>query len=196
VGIALGVDKDIRRLQVAVQNATLVGMIHGVGHGGHQFGRVARIRGKRGELGFEVRTLDQLHAEVAVFARLADFKDRHDVGMVEFADGLGLDLKAPELIIVGQGSLTDHLDGDGPIHAHLPSPIHDAHAAPAEHFEQLVIAQIPDARSGRSDRVAIARSDARVRRLRRFDLITDLDGVAWDRARREGQCSSHRVDLR
>ena len=93
VGLALGVDHDVRGLQVAVQDAPLVRMVDGPGDRGHRLrGSLGSGGGFRQPLG-EAAALDQLHREVAEALVLADLVDRHDVRVVEVGDRLGLEAK-------------------------------------------------------------------------------------------------------
>ena len=75
---------------------------------------------------------------------LADLVDRHDAGVVEQRDRLGLVLEPPQLVVAGQDAGPDHLQGDGPVEADLPGPVDDAHAAAAELGLDLVVAEVAD----------------------------------------------------
>ena len=108
---------------------------------------VAAARGlslHRRKLLGEVAALDELHAEVALAVVLADLVDRHDPGVVEQGDGLGLVLEPPQLGVVGQDAGLDHLERDGPVEADLPGLVDDAHAAAAELLLKLVVAEVAD----------------------------------------------------
>jgi hypothetical protein len=102
--ILVGPQQDIRRLQVAVQDALLVDVVHrpgerldepcGLGGGvtlaGQPLGEVAPL----GEL--------QGHVEPAVV--LADFEDLNDVRVAQVGENLGLIAKPVELIPPPPGS--------------------------------------------------------------------------------------------
>ncbi len=124
------------------------------GHGGPE------IVPERGELLGEVAPLDELHAEIALVVVLADLVNRHDAGVVQQRDGLGFILEPAQLGVVGQESGLDHLEGDGPIEADLPGLVDDAHAAAAQLFQDLVVAEVADggaARQVTGGPVAVAR---------------------------------------
>ena len=113
VRLALGVEQDVGRLEVAVQDAPLVGVVHRLGRLGHQprprpSGRPCTV----GEPVGEAAALDQLHAEVVLAVVLADLVDRHDVRVVERGDRLGLVPEPPQLVVAGQLAGPDHLEGD------------------------------------------------------------------------------------
>ena len=83
VRLALVVEQDVGRLEVAVEDAALVGVVDGPAASATSR---AAARGSFCEavepLG-EAAALDQLHAEVVLALVLADLVDRHDVGVVE-----------------------------------------------------------------------------------------------------------------
>ena len=92
--VPLRVEEDVRRLQVAVKDAPHVGVLDGFGRLDHQGHGGPGIVLERGELLGEVAPIDQLHAEVALAVVLADFVHRHDAGVIQQRDGLGLVLEA------------------------------------------------------------------------------------------------------
>ncbi len=138
VGLAPLVDQDVRRLQVAVQDAPLVGVMNGLGDGGHQPGRGREIGGEVAQPLVQAAARDQLHAEEALARRLAHLVDRHDVGMVELRDGLGLVLEPDQLGLAGEFGRPDDLEGDQPVQGDLPCLVDDAHSAPAQLRQDLV----------------------------------------------------------
>ena len=93
----------------------------------------------------EAAARDQLHGEVLLAVVLADLVDRHDAGVVEQGDGLGLVLEPAQLVVAGEHAGLDHLEGDGPVEADLPGLVDDAHAAAAQLLVDLVVAEVADA---------------------------------------------------
>ena len=91
----------------------------------------------------------ELHAEVALAVVLADLVDRDDARVIEQRDGLGLVLEPAQLGVVGQHAGLDHLEGDGPVEADLPGLVDDAHAAAAQLFLNLVVAEVADGGAAR-----------------------------------------------
>ena len=90
VRMALVVDQDVGRLEVAVQDAAGVGVGHRLGRLGHQAGGGPRVVLVAAQQRHEAAAGDQLHAEVVLAVVLADLVDRHDARVVEQGDGLGL----------------------------------------------------------------------------------------------------------
>ena len=141
VRLALLVDQDVGRLEVAVQDAPLVGVVHRLGRLGHQPRRGPRVVAVAVEPAGQAAAGDQLHAEVALAVVLADLVDRHDVGVVQRRDRLGLVLEPPELGVAGQNAGPDHLQGDRAVQADLPRLVDDPHAATAQLAADLVVAE-------------------------------------------------------
>jgi len=148
----LHVQEDVARLEVAVQDAALVGVVDGVGERGQEPGGFSRRRpavGSRQPMR-QAATLDELHAQVRMAGVGADLVDGQDVGVVEVGGGLGL---GAEALQVGRGrprAGQQHLEGDDATQAFLPRLVDDAHAAARDLVEHLVIAEVAElARPGR-----------------------------------------------
>ncbi len=107
--LAAVVDQDIGRFQIAVQDSALVGVLHRVGDCRHQLGRRPRLLEFREPLR-EISPLDELHAEEATAVLFADVVDRHDIGMIELGDRLGLVAKPPRGIGTRPPGVTNHLE--------------------------------------------------------------------------------------
>ena len=97
--LALVVDQDIGWFQVAVQDAPFVGMGDSAGDDRHQLSGCSRRTLIFREPFRQVSSFDQLHAEKAATAFLANRVDRHDIGMVEIRKRLGLILESPRIVL-------------------------------------------------------------------------------------------------
>ena len=129
VRLALLVHQHVCRLQVAVQDAALMGVMHGLSHSRDQPGGSARIAGEFLEPPVEAGPVHQLHAEEMLPAALAYLVDRHDVRVIELGDGLRLVLKPNQLGFRCEAARLDHLQGDGPVERDLVG--FEDHAHPA-----------------------------------------------------------------
>ncbi len=127
--LAVLVEQDVRRFQVAVEDAPLVGVVHRQGGLLQQRRGRFGIRDVVGELFIQARPADQLHAEIALAVVVADLQDGHDVRMVERGDRLGLVLEPPQIVVAGQRGRPDHLEGHGAVEADLTGLVDNAHAA-------------------------------------------------------------------
>jgi hypothetical protein len=72
--------QDVGGLEVAVQDAVLVGVMHRPRHRRQQAGRRTRVFLQTRRVLAEVAALDELHGEVRPAVLFADFVDGHDVG--------------------------------------------------------------------------------------------------------------------
>ncbi len=139
LGLAVGGDQDVRRLDVAVDDPAVVGRGERVGDLGDQAG--GGVRGERTLLLDDLRevaALDVLHDEPVLVAVDREVEDGHDVGVVEGRRVTRLALGALE---VGRGptgrepdALEGHLAAEDLV---VPAP-HDAHAAAADLGRQRV----------------------------------------------------------
>ena len=151
MGLAVAIDQDVVGLQVAMQDAALMGMVHGAGDRRHQPGRGAEVLPEAGQLILEAAAVDQLHAEEVLALVLADLVDRHDVRVVEVGRRLGLLAKPLDGVVV-EPVRQDHLQRDRAVEADLPGAVDDAHAAVGDLGLQLVVAEVTDAEREPRDR--------------------------------------------
>ena len=145
-GLPSLVEQDVGRLQVAVDHAALVGVFDRLGDLRHQLGRLAGRQRAVGQPLREALPFDETHGEIMLPLVLADLVDRHDPGMIEIGGRLGLGVEAADVGLVGELAGEDHLERDGPVEADLPGLEDDAHAAAGELADDLVVAEIADAR--------------------------------------------------
>ena len=156
VGAARRIDEDVRRLEVAVQDAAIVGSLHGVGHFRQQRGGLTGRQGAGRQLPCKRRALDESHAVEGEAVTLAHIEDRHDPRMVEPGRGFGLATKSGEIGPAGEVAAQEHFEGDRAAEALLRGAVDDAHTAAADLLDQLVIAEggRKRRRAGREPRTA------------------------------------------
>ncbi len=143
VGPAVRIEQDVRRLQIAVQNAPLVRIMHRPRHGRQQPPGRPEVRRKARPVGGQAAVFEQLHAEVELTLVFADFVDRHDVRVVQVGDHFGLIAKALDLGRLGPATGPDHLQSDPPMEAALPRLVNHAHAALPDFFQVFIVAKGP-----------------------------------------------------
>ena len=141
VRLIVRIDEDIGRLQIAVQDALFVRVLHGAADGGEIAGRVARPQRTAREQSGQRLPLNQSHTEICLSLMLAGVVDGHDVRVYQMSGGLRFAAEARQIFRGGQFAIEDHFESDRAIETALPRLIHDAHAAAADLFEQLVIAE-------------------------------------------------------
>jgi hypothetical protein len=138
---AVGSKEDIGGLEVAVDDTALVGGVDGSRQGFDEAGGLdGRQRLPRQALG-QTAPLDVFQDEVRPALVFADFKDLHDIGMLEAGGGLRLGAETIEGVRAAAGVGGDHLEGDHAIEGGLAGPIHHPHAAAADLPQQLEVAE-------------------------------------------------------
>ena len=143
------VDQDVRRLDVAVQDALVVRVIEGLrrldadpGDESPVVGAVRRAVAPPGlEHPVEALAPDVLHRVIRQPVVLAGREDRHDVGVVELSDGLRLALEPLAALGVEQPVPGDDLEGDVAAERLLDRFINDPHAAAAQLADDPVLVQ-------------------------------------------------------
>ena len=181
-------EHDVLGLQIAMDDAVGVGERHRVGDAQQD----AQVLVERLLLEHLVpgRALHALHrVEERAGVVGAEVVDRHDVRVVELAgdDRFGDELVALLLADLGRG--LEHLHGDGAGDRRLVGRVDDAHAALADHFEQLVVGHV-GRRARRRGAVLLPLADEpRLHRQRRAvagDRFLLPDRLALPAAGREG----------
>ena len=132
LGLAIGGEQDVARLEIAVQDLPLVRVVNG---SSQAFRDSCGLSGRNG---FAIEVPAQ-RAALHVFehakwsaANLAHFKDLNDVGMLESGHGFDFRTKPRDLRFGSTAIRKDHLDGDVALERRLPGTMDDAHAAAAQ----------------------------------------------------------------
>jgi hypothetical protein len=121
-----------------VDDVSLVGGLDRPGQRLRQPGRLARRQRRALQLPVEAAAGAELQGQVGPALVDADLEDLDDVRMLQAGDGFRLGLEALQGGAAGVSAGQDHLEGDDPVEAHLPGPIHHAHAAAPQLAEDLV----------------------------------------------------------
>jgi hypothetical protein len=124
-----------------VDDAALVGVVDRPRQHPNQPGRVAGGEGPTRQRLLQGAALDQLQGQVGHAALLADLVDLHDVGVLQAGDGLPLEPEANAVHQPRRGPGQDDLEGDEPVEGALPCLVDDAHAAPPQLPQHLVVAE-------------------------------------------------------
>ncbi len=167
---AVGVEQDVGRLQVAVDDPDAVDRTDGAGERGRQLGGLAGRHRRAGQPLGERASLEHLEREVRHAADLAHLVDLDDVGMAYLGDDLGLDAESAELLGFDLEIVPDHLEGDRSLERPLEGLVDDPHPATAEQLKDFV--------AGDRGGAAVLRPG------RRRVTIERVDGLGSDRHRR------------
>ena len=88
--------------------------------------------------------LDALHHNIRRAVVVAQIVDGNDIGVVEAAGPAALLVEAGQHIVVAGEALGEGLDGHLAADLLVDAAIDDAHAAAAEHVDDLVLADVGD----------------------------------------------------
>ena len=136
-----GQDVDVRRLQVAVDDALGVGegeAVRDLLHDVELVPQVVQAPGADDLL--EVHALEELHRHVEAALLLAEVEDGDDVQVVQAGGGLGLAAEPLHEVVVGGEHAGHRLDGDEPVEDGVPGLVDLAHGPLADAGDDLVLA--------------------------------------------------------
>ncbi|MCI0681723.1 MAG: hypothetical protein L0Y71_06440 [Gemmataceae bacterium] len=148
VRLAPGIEQDVARLEVAVEDAVLMGVMDRPRHLGQQRDRGLRVSDKLRRAPRQADAVDQLHAEVVLPFVFTDFIDRHNVRVVEIGRRFRLAMKPFDVGVAGQVAGEDHLQRNDAVETGLSSFVDHPHAAAGDLFEQFVVADVADPVAG------------------------------------------------
>lgn len=139
LGLSLGCDQYVGGLQIPVDDPFAV---RGFECLGDLLAEVQSLLDRERPLGkplLQRLALDQLQYEEACPLIFFEGVGGGDVGVVQRREQVGLPLQPCETVWVGAQFLGKNLDGDIALERGIPRPIHLAHAALTERFEDLVM---------------------------------------------------------
>ena len=142
-GPAVGRDKDVRRLDVAMNNTLPVRRCQALGDLSADFQDVLQRQRTDGNSIFERLAFQESHRQECLAAILVDLVDRTDVGVMQSGGGLSLP-KEPLLgLFVVQQMRGQELEGHIALELLVLGSIHNTHAALAELLDDAVVADRP-----------------------------------------------------
>jgi hypothetical protein len=124
--------EDVGGLEVAVDDAALVGRLHRPGQGLDPGGGLEGGLGPAGGVVGQGAAVEVLEGEIGLTLVLADLVDGDDIGVLQAGDGLRLRLEAGAADGLGEPAGQHHLEGHQAAQRLLPGLVDDAHAAAAQ----------------------------------------------------------------
>ena len=140
-GLIRRINEDIGGLEVPVQDAVLMGVVHRLGNG-LEVSR--RAFGGQRSLADDLRqraAFDIVHREVVLALVDTDLVDGDDVRMLQVGDGLGFGLEALHDFGLGELAGEHQLYRNDAVETLLTGLIDDTHAAAGDFLQQLVVAE-------------------------------------------------------
>ena len=98
LGMSVAVQQDVAGLEIAVDDAVLVGVGHGLGHLPDQLAGLPRRQRTMLDPIRQAAPFDVAHREVVLALVLPDLEDGHDARVVELGSRLGLPAEALDLL--------------------------------------------------------------------------------------------------
>src|SRR5439155_22662218 len=125
-----------------MQNAVFMRVMHSARHFGDELHRAPDQHRFASDHFVELAAFDKFHAEIALGVALADLVDGNNAWMLEACGGFCFPPKALEMCFGGPGAKADYLQRDRAIETFLMRAVHNALTAPANFFQQFVIAEV------------------------------------------------------
>ena len=141
VRLVLRVNQDVGGLQVAMQDAALMGVVDRLGDGLEITGRAPGRQRLVAHQPRQALPLDVVHHEEVPALVDAHLVDGDDVRMVQTRRRNGLGAEPLDQVRTGARPEGHHLDRDHAVQAALPGAIDHAHAAAADLLQQFVVAK-------------------------------------------------------
>jgi len=159
--LPVGVEDQVRGLDVAMHQAVLVGRTQSEGGLAHQLTGIGDSeRAAAAHECREVKPLDILHDQEMPVAHLARVHGPHDVRVFQLADGLHLLLEAGDPLRVVHGARQEDFDRHELVELGVQGLVDRAHPALAELLQQAIFADLAG-QAGRSRGRRRGRGDGR-----------------------------------
>ena len=144
LGLALAGQQDVGRLEVAVNDPLLVGVMDGPGQELQPGGRLPGRQRPPCQPVVQAGTVNQLEGEVRASGPrpgvvLADLVELDDVGVLQPRDGRRLGPEAQPLGMVGEDPAQQHLEGHPASQSEVAGLVHHPHPAPADLAQDFVV---------------------------------------------------------
>ena len=161
--LTIGREQDIGGLEVAMNDAVLMGMLHGAGQLFDQRCRLARGEADVFAKPLRQRTAGQkLEREVGIATVFAEIVDMHDAGMLHLGDRGGFEQETGALVRSGMFAGEDHLERDFMPERAMSGTVDDPHAAAGQQLDHLVAGDFREL----GGRVTVRHTDGRRQQLR------------------------------
>jgi hypothetical protein len=131
--------RDVGRLQVAVQNTALVGVMDTAGGGDNQTGSSTVIVTVSGHVLRQVATFNQPHAVKVITVMFAHFVNGNNPRMINTGGRFHFNAKPLPFHRVRQFAARNNFQRYQSVETDLPGFVHHAHPAAGDPFEDFII---------------------------------------------------------
>ena len=138
LGCAIGGEKNVGRLQIAMHNPVLVGRLNSLGQGSCEGSGLPGRLGRARQFLCQIAAVDKLHGEVGLAVLVAHVMDLNDVRMPQACDGFRFPHEAFSIGGTAVGAAEQHLQGDDAVEAQVSGLVNDAHAAATKYLLELI----------------------------------------------------------
>src|SRR5580698_7921818 len=132
-------DKDVRGLDVAVDDSAGVGGVESIGNLNTQLQQLFKLERTAFNLVFEGRAVQILHGDESFAVLLANVIDGADIGMVQGGSGLGLTLKPAEGLRIFGYVFGKEFQGDEAVQPRVFGFVDNTHSATTQAFNDAVV---------------------------------------------------------
>jgi len=139
LGVAALGNKNIRRLDVAVDDALRMCGVQSVGNLNGQVEQDIGLDRPARNAMLQRHAVEELHGDERVAVLVINLVDGADVGMIQRRGRLGLALKTGERLLVFGNLIGEELESHKPAELHILGLVHHAHAAAAELLDDAVV---------------------------------------------------------
>jgi len=135
--------EDVRRLDVAVEDAVAVSPVEGVRHLNADVDDLVNLQRTAGKAVPERLPLHQLHHDEGASVVFSDVVDGADVPVIERGGGPGLHPEPVERLLIARELFGHELDGNRPPQPDVLGSVDDAHSASAQLADDSVVRDRP-----------------------------------------------------
>jgi len=135
------VEQDVGGLQIPMQHAALMGVMHGAGELDHQRGQRPRVHRDAALLPRQVAALDEAHAQKPMAVHFPELVDGNDVRVMQLGHHFRFEAEPLQRLAGRQRAVANHLQRHNPAQADLAGTVDDAHATAGDLLEQFVVAE-------------------------------------------------------
>ena len=139
LGVAALGDKNIRRLDVAMNDALCMRGVERIGDFDGQCENLVYFQRTAGDAMLQRHAIEKFHGNEGFAVLVVNFVDRADIGMIQRGGRLGFALKAAKGLRVFSDVIGQELEGNKAVKLHILGFVDNPHAAATELLQDAVV---------------------------------------------------------